>query len=337
MLISHSWPLTGVEVDPVAHLTGGLIGGGSLAVSIFFVLSGFLVTKSALERSAEDYVLSRLLRIIPALFLVSLFDVLVIGSYFTTLEFKEYMSQSVTFQHLLNFKVFPIEYNLPGVFEGGTYPHVNGSLWTLPIECSLYILLPIMVALKLLTKRTAVWTLLAFISLSVYSVLYLGLSDANRGSVVFKAVHAWSILHYGLFFFLGSFSYIYRHEIPLSGGLSVVMAIALYGSKGTISQAPIFYLSLTYITIFLAIGIPQVLSLKKIGDLSYGTYIFAWPIQKSVITALSTASPVLVTIISLPITLVLAYGSWRFVEQPMLELKRRLIKRQVKEVVPVSS
>jgi len=115
------------------------------------------------------------------------------------------------------------------------------------------------------------------------------------------------------------------------------MAIALYGSKGTISQAPIFYLSLTYITIFLAIGIPQVLSLKKIGDLSYGTYIFAWPIQKSVITALSTASPVLVTIISLPITLVLAYGSWRFVEQPMLELKRRLIKRQVKEVVPVSS
>ena len=337
VLVAHSWPLTGSEVDPVASVTGGLIGGGSLAVCIFFVLSGLLVTKSALERSAEDYVVSRLLRIVPALLLVSFFDVIIIGGFFTTLGFKEYITNPITLEHLLNFMVFPIQYNLPGVFEGGTYPHVNGSLWTLPIECSLYILLPILVMLRLLTRRTAALAFLAFISIFIYSSLYLNISDANRGAFIFKAVQTWSLLHFGLFFFIGSFSYIYRKEIPLSGALAVIMIIAMYGAKGTVSQTPALYLSVSYITIFLAIGIPQVISLKKIGDLSYGTYIFAWPVQKAVITAFAITSPVVLTVLALPLTLVLAYGSWKYVERPMLDLKRKFVSRSTKESTLVSN
>ncbi|MDN4548018.1 acyltransferase [Pseudomonas sp. C32] len=337
VLIAHSWPLTGSEVDPVASVTGGLIGGGSLAVCVFFVLSGLLVTKSALERSTEDYVISRILRIVPALLLVSLFDVIIIGGFFTNLGFREYITNPTTMEHLLNFMVFPIQYNLPGVFEGGTYPHVNGSLWTLPIECALYIFLPILVMLRLLTRRTAALALLALISIFIYSSLYLNISDASRGPFIFKAVQTWSILHYGLFFFIGSFSYIYRKEIPLSGALAIIMIIALYGAKGTSSQTPVLYLSLSYITIFLAIGIPQIFSLKKIGDLSYGTYIFAWPVQKAVITAFALTNPVAVAVFALPLTLVLAYGSWRFVERPMLNLKRKFVLRSTKESTFVSN
>jgi peptidoglycan/LPS O-acetylase OafA/YrhL len=60
------------------------------------------------------------------------------------------------------------------------------------------------------------------------------------------------------------------------------------------------------------------------GDFSYGVYLYAFPIQQLLVDHLSIAShPLVLTAIALPVTLVLAVGSWKFVEQPFLGLKIR--------------
>lgn len=328
VLISHSWPLTGREIDPVTILTGGLVGGGTLAVLVFFTLSGFLVTKSALERPISDYVVSRTLRVVPGLFVASMFDVFVIGVLFTTIPISEYFVSPITREHALNFLVFPTQFDLPHVFYGTPYPHVNGSLWTLPIECFLYLCLPIVAAFGLLRPRFGWLPLGLFAAYAVYATTFLGVTDAQRGRWVFPTVQEYPLIQFGLFFLVGSFAYIYRDRVPLSGGLCAIALILLYGARNTIIAPLVFVGGLSYLTLCLAVGTPRIVSLRRLGDLSYGVYIFAWPVQKSVITLVPGIGPRTLTWIALPITLALAYLSWHCVEKQALHLRSRLRARR---------
>lgn len=324
VLVSHSWPLTGREVDPVSRLTGGIVGGGTLSVVVFFVLSGFLVTKSMTERTVGDYLASRALRIVPALALVSVFDAAVIGAIFTSLPLGDYAAHPTTLNHLLNFLVFPTEFDLPGVFAGTPYPHVNGSLWTLPIESFLYLCLPLLLVTGLLTRRWTWGVVLAVAILVIYQRSWLGLSDANRGRLVFASVQEFHLATYGLFFFLGGAAYVYCDKVPLSGGLVLLAFVFLYGSRQTAIASAVFFVAVTYVTLYLAVAFERTVSVRRIGDLSYGIYIFAWPIQKSVLALLPGAGPRTLTAIALPAAIALAYLSWHLVEKRALRLRRRV-------------
>mgnify|MGYP003393664320 CR=1 FL=1 len=333
VIFSHSWPLTGNEVDPVTWLSGYRVGGGSLAVMVFFVLSGFLVSKSAIERNIGDYISGRFLRIVPALTVVSIIEVFILGAVLTKMPLMDYFSHPTTLAHLKNGFIFPIEFNLPGVFEGGFYPHVNGSLWTLPVESFLYLCLPILAVCGLLTRRWGGVLLIAILILHIYSSKELGLSDANRGPLVFKGVPAWTLLHYGIFFFFGVIFYIYRASIPISRGAALVAVVVFFGAKGTIIDNYAFCLSISYLTIFLAVGLKEIISVRAIGDLSYGIYITGWPVQKVFIMFMPSASPIVIAAVALPVSALLAYTSWHLIEKPFLILRKRYNKRTIKEPI----
>src|SRR5215218_6951787 len=128
---SHAFALTGHR-EP---LLPGYLTFGGVAVSVFFAMSGYLVTTSALKRSTGSYVIARAIRIWPGLAVCCAVSI-VLGALITSLPTSDYLSRSDTFSYMRNTFVFftEMQSELPGVFEGRPHPAVNGSLWTLRYE-----------------------------------------------------------------------------------------------------------------------------------------------------------------------------------------------------------
>ena len=137
----HACDLSGhLAADPIARFTG--VGGlGSLGVSVFFAISGFLVVGSFVRRpNLLSYAAARGLRLIPALAVVVLASALVIGPFVTRSPLGAYFASPQTWLYpIRNVLILPVAYQLPGVFAGNPYPDaVNGSLWTLRLEVGFY-------------------------------------------------------------------------------------------------------------------------------------------------------------------------------------------------------
>lgn len=96
--------------------------GGEIAVAIFFVISGYLVTGSFLRsRSIGDYIKKRSLRLLPALFIVVVLSAFVLGPILSTLSLRDYVLHPQTWYYLRNCVLYT-GYHLPGVFAENPYP-----------------------------------------------------------------------------------------------------------------------------------------------------------------------------------------------------------------------
>ena len=116
-----------------------------IAVNGFFVISGFLVAKSFSNTSSiKTYFLKRIKRILPAYLFIVLFSA-IFFSVFSKLSFLEYFSNTQLYQYLgwncvfLNF----MQPCLPALFDNTVLCAVNGSLWTIKVEESFYLVLPV--------------------------------------------------------------------------------------------------------------------------------------------------------------------------------------------------
>ena len=183
VLISHSYPLAMGKGFPEPLSEPLATSWGSIAVDVFFVASGFFIAASfSLKSSFKSFVMARILRIYPALIVVTILTVFVLGPIFSNLTVFDYFTSSQTYQYLIKNMtlITGIEYNLPGVFSENPYEHaVNGSLWTLPYEIKMYFLLVLFCSLftYLNTKLNTSWALdkTLFIGLTVIALfLHLG-------------------------------------------------------------------------------------------------------------------------------------------------------------------
>lgn len=99
VVTSHSFWLYGDPYPEMAMLGGTAIG--TIAVYMFFIISGYLISASWLHsRSATDFVTKRLIRIFPALIVATLLTILLIGPLATELPLAEYFSTGRTWQYL---------------------------------------------------------------------------------------------------------------------------------------------------------------------------------------------------------------------------------------------
>ncbi|MEW7314399.1 acyltransferase [Buttiauxella gaviniae] len=116
---------------------------GSVAVKIFFFISGLLVTNSLISnKSTIHFLVSRFFRIYPAFIFVILFTAIVVGPIVTSLDIASYFSNPLTVDYIKNSSVFDMAFMLPGVFDANIYKgSVNGSLWTIPYEVASYAVL----------------------------------------------------------------------------------------------------------------------------------------------------------------------------------------------------
>lgn len=322
VLLSHAYPLTGNQ--EIFKNIIGYANGGSLAVSVFFSISGFLVTRSLLRSDISSFFKARVLRIFPALFFVILFDALIIGPVFTKYPLNEYFHGWAFYAHLKTFFLFSFNTSLPGVFEDLPYPiWVNGSLWSLPYEFFLYLIIPIFGIFGILSKRLNVILLLA--AVAGYFLIkneYFGLSYANQGDQFFGALYPYLFFEYSAFFLIGSSLWIYREKVPLHfAGVLILLILACGGFKYEIGFIP-YLLLIPYATIYFAIRFVKIVDFEKVGDLSYGIYLYAFPIQQSIVSIYSGDITVLkLNIITIPVTIFLAYFSYNLVEKKFLKYK----------------
>src|SRR5690606_29965057 len=139
VIYAHSYPLTSSFEDPLKNFSSDKISFGSLAVAIFFIISGLLISQSFHRSDLLKFTVARILRIYHALVVITLLSVFILGPVFTNFSWSSYFTDRMTLKYLFNVFSIRIQHHLPGVFENNYYPNtVNGSLWTLPIEIACY-------------------------------------------------------------------------------------------------------------------------------------------------------------------------------------------------------
>lgn len=331
VLFAHSYDLLGVAFHSSVEYIG--VGISELGVDIFFITSGFLVTISLIHsKSLKSFVWSRFLRIYPAL-LASIIFCIALGIIFTNLTFIEYITHEnikIFISMNLNLLDNNIMYSLPGVFDSNLSTAINGSLWTLPWEIKMYIILFFIGILRYF--KTDFFSEKRLKMICWILVLYfLSLSFLNRMYPTVTSLNVTPILRFIPIFFSGSLFYLYREQIPLKHSLFVLLLlIELFFS---INYELGFYfhsIFIGYLVLYLAY-IPNgyIRNFNKLGDYSYGLYIYAFPIQQAIINIYPTISPLVLFVISFLITLLLSILSWHFLEMRMLKFKNIFNKKSV--------
>jgi peptidoglycan/LPS O-acetylase OafA/YrhL len=317
VLVSHAWPLTGRKPEP---MPGNWDTLGGVGVGIFFVISGFLVAASR-ERSATlgSFAHKRALRILPAFTFVCLLSVFVLGPLVTAFPLDIYFDHAQTRMYFANLTMFDVQLALPGVFDRNAYPYaVNGSTWTLPIECFMYVVLGI-AAVALLHR----WVLPALVVTGFVLYHLYGLEWASSGAHLWPTLPAYFTLKMGIFFALGTCAYVWRDRLPLSPLAAAVLWIVAVLMQRTPYAVVPYMLALAYSTLVVAALPWSVLTeWGRFGDFSYGMYLFAFPVQQAIVHYAGPALPLPLDIaMCFAVTLLFAIASWHLVERPALALK----------------
>ncbi|MGB0906302.1 MAG: acyltransferase family protein [Maricaulaceae bacterium] len=294
-----------------------------LAVNLFFIASGFLVTKSMLYRGdLPEFSSARILRIFPALAVHMLFVMFIMGPLATNLPLWDFFTHPQFYTQPLQVLTF-YETNmvLPGAFVSMKEQIGSAPLWTLRYEVLAYIGTAILFAFGMMRKK---WVFLAqFVICAMVWIVaqYTGIYDDILAT--FK-----SLIRFGIPYGLGAAIFAYKDRLKFN----------IWGVFGTgvfaalTSETPAFEVTtnifLAYFIFWAAyIKLPKLTSLQKINDVSYGVYIYHWCILQLTFYYMPEIGTWATLAIVTTITLILAKLSWHFVEKPMLANKKAFAER----------
>jgi peptidoglycan/LPS O-acetylase OafA/YrhL len=324
VLFSHQLALSGNPEPRIFDVKLGTLG-----VIIFFTISGYLVTASW-ERDPQfiRFAFKRLLRVWPALAvclticmaLVCLVKIASSDGAVPTMLFN-YLPKNVfegaipnmLFSYLPNY-IFVWEDGI--FFKGNPYKFLNGSLWTIPLEVQCYLAVML---LGYISREHLRMTLIGAI-LAIAAMHLTGNWDkfSERLPGFFQIKDDFNL---PVFFLAGAVMYfIPKLRSPKLSGALVLMGLTALA------------LGQTGITLFLLVPLfvvgvgvaswPALRDASHFGDLSYGIYLWAWPIEQLGVSVLGKQTPwPLLLALTVIATALMAYLSWHLVERRCLRLK----------------
>lgn len=329
------------------HLKLSLFKSGFLGVTVFFVLSGYLITGILISEVEEEgtidlknFWLRRIRRLVPAVMsmaVVIIFVSAVVNRIIFTKGCKDFLASVLGFNNW--WQIF----NKVSYFEAAGVPSPFTHCWSLAIETQFYLIYPLILLgiYKLAKSRGAgrakrgllfagVTLLLALISVILMIVLFDPQQDASR--VYYGTdTRAFSLLFGALLAILWEYRMVPRRLSAsvnmvlgsVSFAVLLVMTIAINGSSnfwyrggqfvGTILTVLVIYTVLgrkTWLSRFLSNPV-----LKWIGDRSYSIYLWHYPIILLISKGIKASW--WITLIEIVLSVVLAELSYRFIETPI--------------------
>ncbi len=325
VIVSHAFPVGGWGPDPMGGWTRGQAELGDLAVVGFFAVSGYLITLSARRTPLIAYLWRRFLRIMPAFWFVLLFTALVVGplyygrgqgsltGYF---DEPEGPGSFVGANALLMMRQFTIH----GVFADAPIGEgvLNGSLWTLFFEAVCYLIVGGLAVVGLLSERRR-WVV-PTLAAAFYSVSVVTLFISVTSFTVVELARLGSV------FLTGATVALFRDRLPFAGWIAALCAVTVVTTALVGGLRTIGYVALCYLILWAAGRAPR--RLHRIGstnDLSYGVYIFAWPVQMALAIHGVPAWGIGWYIVScVLVVLPFAAMSWWLIEKPAMNLKDKI-------------
>jgi peptidoglycan/LPS O-acetylase OafA/YrhL len=310
VIYGHSYAVVpGFGGDWVVKLTNYAHAGG-VAVDFFFILSGYLVCGSILKRGAISYISARLLRMIPALWFFTIMMVFVIGPILTNQKINDYFSASQTWRYFINLSfLIETEWFLPGVFEDQHNKAINGSIWSVVLEFRMYIYTLLFFMLGVLKNRI-------FFNFTFVTIIILVWS----AKITLPGIQGSTDLHVAFLFFTGCFIYKNQDYIfasPISILIGLTMAAITHNT-------PNFQYAYTLLIVLLFIHVSFIKTfswMDRIGDFSYGVYLWGWPVQQMVFKFNPNQTPIENCLISIAVCLIIGFFSWHLVEKRALKHK----------------
>lgn len=318
VIFGHAYALVprAGEVPPEIVLrTLGFDYSGSLAVKLFFFLSGLVVTDSVVRNANPiNFFISRIFRIFPALIVCVFLTALVLGPLVTSLALTEYFKSPEITQYLVKNINLNLHWTLPGVFTKHKITGVNGSLWTLPLEVFCY---SVLFALSLVgtvkSKLVGSLTMLGIIGLCIFFPQTLQNIGFGGEAVLFPACFA-----------LGSLFAINKDSLMIRLDIFLGLLLLLMLFRKTPLFMYLFYAAFFYGALVIAL-LPIIQKIKPPGDYSYGIYIYGFPIQQSMVFLAPEWGVYRNQLATLVVVILLAAMSWYLIERPSIQFGKYLM------------
>lgn len=322
VVCSHQFALNGLREPSVlnVHSLGGF------GVLLFFSISGFLVMQSwEADPNVLRFGVKRFLRIWPGFAVVITLTALVLGPCISTLSLQDYYAHPVVKDYFNNLQ-FSLRDQLPLTFVGNALPTaINGPIWTIPLEVKCYLALAVLGLTGLLRGKGLVTTLLTAALVFVYAIL------EPRGDRIVNGLQ-WVpeqryLLEFGLFFFAGVIICKYKVTETRTRAITVLALCWLAAGIAFACDRVFLALWLVVPVTTLLIGTastPYLRRTGRFGDISYGLYVYAFPVQQTLIWLYKDRlSWSMLFLVVLVVTTGLAFASWHAVEKRALRLKPR--------------
>ena len=336
VILWHSWPVAGRQVSfAPAHqlLRDAWVDG-------FFAVSGFLITWSWFRHPRiRDYFLARGLRILPGLWICLIVTAVVIAPISVAIQggsaVKLLLSRATVQYVFENSAILLFKQDIGGTPSGVPVPGIwDGPIWTLSWEVLCYIAIAGLGLAGLLRRRWFIPTALVLAVLwsqllppwGVFADVIEAqrrIEDPATAALLVQAIAA----RFFVMFLAGAFLYKFRNSIPARWSLVALSVVIVLAASFLPNYRLVAAIPLAY-AIIASGALIHNMRLTLRTDLSYGVYIYAWPVQQVlVICGLGVLNPFVFALASAAGTLPLAAMSWFLVEKPAMSLKSRLVRR----------